>query len=192
MSHAAWRGEAKRMRAPPALHVLLVLLIRNTRCSDMLRTWPLWLNGDSAGGFVGEKWGTNKVETTGSLVAEAIDTNLTLSGNNRIYAVDNLRFPPREWREVTYARLPLYNKELTFTVDMSGVNCGCGFCNALHKYPNTQFECAHRSPWPTLPRVLQMQRSSISRGHGRPERVRRRVLRHPGLRQWRRPSLHRD
>ena len=84
--------------------------------SDMLRSWPLQMDGDWSGGFVAEKWGTNRVDTNGQ-------GEITVQGNNRLYATTDIDM--RDWHEVKYRRFPLVNRELEFTIDLSKVGCGC-------------------------------------------------------------------
>ena len=81
---------------------------------------PLNIAGDSAGGFVPEFWGN-----VAGVRAVGQD-KLVVQGNNRLYAVASI--PPRpepEYIDITYKKFELFNRELTFDVDMSGVGCGC-------------------------------------------------------------------
>ena len=81
---------------------------------------PLTIAGDSAGGFVPEFWGN-----VAGVRAVGQD-KLIVQGNNRLYAVASI--PPRpepEYVDITYKKFDLFNRELTFDVDMSGVGCGC-------------------------------------------------------------------
>ena len=105
--------------------LLLLLHPHPIPASDMLKSWPFMLdsglrtNNDDEPGFTAEKWGTNHVQT------ESTDEHrtITVRGNNRVYAVEDINV--RNWAEVRYHKFPILDKQLSFSVDLSGVNCGC-------------------------------------------------------------------
>ena len=75
-------------------------------------------------GFVAEPYGTQSIEATeGSWTSAA---SFSVTGNNRAYLVEDtwtaLNF---DWPQVSYKMLELAGKTLSFTLDVSGVGCGC-------------------------------------------------------------------
>ena len=99
-----------------------------------LRNFPVRIDGTLNGGFAAEKWGTNQVVTTAN--------SITVTGNNRLYGVAGT--DAQDWGEVTYRRLPLLNRELTFTIDLSAVGCGCNAALYLVAMPK-QWDAADPS-----------------------------------------------
>ena len=112
------------MHSPTA--VLLLLAAKSTSASEMLKSWPLFLNSGprtdfySSPGFTAEKWGSNLIDTSGEPGEDRI---LNVQGNNRLYAVEDINV--RDWPEVRFHKFDILNKEITFTVDLSNVACGC-------------------------------------------------------------------
>ena len=99
-----------------------MLALSFARGTKMLRSFNVRIDESMDGGFVAEKWGTNEIVTTAN--------SITVTGNNRLYGVAG--FQAQDWDAVTYRRLPLLNRELAFTVDLSGVGCGCNGERAAH------------------------------------------------------------
>lgn len=83
---------------------------------NTLGAWPASLDGEQAGHYVAEQWGTNNVW--------AESDGISITGNNRLYMASNNQ-PPHSWNELSYLQLPLLNRELSFTADLSAVGCGC-------------------------------------------------------------------
>ena len=99
---------------------LMIAVLAGDVWVPKLTPTPLTIAGDSAGGFVPEFWGN-----VAGVRAVGQD-KLIVQGNNRLYAVASI--PPRpepEYVDITYKKFDLFNRELTFDVDMSGVGCGC-------------------------------------------------------------------
>ena len=91
---------------------------------------PLIIEGDASGGFVPEFWGNVAgVKAVGM-------TKLVVQGNNRLYAVASIPTRPEpEYADITYKKFQLFDRELTFDVDMSGVGCGCNAAAYLVAMP---------------------------------------------------------
>ncbi len=129
-----------------AVTVVLLLQAQPSAASNMLKSWPLMLNSGprtdfwNEPGFTAEKWGTNDVQTT-----EGADKDraITVRGNNRLYAIEDINV--RDWPEVRYHKFPVLDKQLSFSVDLSGVNCGCNAAVYLVAMP------AHGSADPQNP-----------------------------------------
>lgn len=108
--------------------VLLLCRVQPTIGSNLIKSWPLPLNSGPRNdfynepGFAGEKWGTNAVQTAEDPWQEGRRA-ITVTGNNRLYAVEDINV--RDWPEVRYHKFPVLDKEISFTVDLSQVNCGC-------------------------------------------------------------------
>ena len=76
------------------------------------------------GVLVAEEWGTN------SIYSLEDHRSISVSGNNRLFlaapdAAGAADFGMRTWADVTFRKLRLLDKELSFTIDLSHVNCGC-------------------------------------------------------------------
>jgi hypothetical protein len=113
------------MSSARVVALLLLLHPHPIPASGVLKSWPFMLDGgprtnnDDEPGFTAEKWGTNNVQT------ESTDEHrtITVRGNNRVYAVEDINV--RDWAEVRYHKFPILDKQLSFSVDLSGVKCGC-------------------------------------------------------------------
>lgn len=65
--------------------------------------------------------------TEGSHIApDVVEGAVRINGDTRVYLVDDHR--RRVWNEMKYVRLDLQKAPLTFTLDLSGVPCGCLAC----------------------------------------------------------------
>jgi hypothetical protein len=113
------------MSSARVVALLLLLHPHPIPASGVFKSWPFMLdsgprtNNDDEPGFTAEKWGTNNVQT------ESTDEHrtITVRGNNRVYAVEDINV--RDWAEVRYHKFPILDKQLSFSVDLSGVKCGC-------------------------------------------------------------------
>ena len=104
------------------VQAVALLALSCVRGAKLLRTFNVRIDGSTEGGFAAEKWGTNEILTTAS--------SITVTGNNRLYGVAGN--PAQDWDTVSYRRLPLLNRELAFTVDLSAVGCGCNGVHPVH------------------------------------------------------------
>ena len=75
------------------------------------------IDGDQSGGFVAESWGV-----TSQVAAHGPD-GIAVENNNRLFAAHTLN--EKEWGTVAYRRFDLLDRDLSFDVDLSGVQCGC-------------------------------------------------------------------
>ena len=114
------------------LRLAATLAICSADWSPEITSYPISVDGDSAGGFAAEFWGNLAgIQTTDA------DRKLTVQGNNRLYAVTSIPSRPKaEWVDFTYRKLDLLNRDLSFDVDISGVGCGCNAAVYLVAMPN--------------------------------------------------------
>ena len=117
-----------------------LLLLAMLRPCLVLRSWQVAINGDANGGFVGESWGTQNIE-----VLDEQD-GITMQGANRVYVIEDWVWS-HTWREVRYKRLRLLNKAVSFTVDLSGVNCGCNAAIYLVQMPFPEYSSSDSSEY---------------------------------------------
>ena len=90
-----------------------------------LKAWQVSVDGDVNGGFVAEQWGSNRVDLLEVFDEHGIIEGLAVRGNNRLFAISDYVWA-HKWRDVTYKRFAtLVDRALSFTVDLSGVPCGC-------------------------------------------------------------------
>ena len=141
---------AGELLRPLRLPSLLLLLLHVPRV--VLVTPPTFraaIDGDQSGGFVAESWGI-----TSKLAAHGPD-GIAVQDNNRLFATQTLNEP--EWGTVAYRRFDLLDRDLTFDIDLSGVQCGCnGTCPLEATVDRSQCNLTHaiRRPRNTPTRIL--------------------------------------
>ena len=102
--------------------VRILLLLAASRAEKHLKAWQVSIDGDVKGGFVAEEWGSNRIVQTEPFDSHAVETGITITGNNRCFAISDYVWG-HQWRELSYRHFQLTNKMLSFTVDLSGVSC---------------------------------------------------------------------
>ena len=95
--------------------LLHALLAAATATPPTLSSYRVDIDGNTVGGFVSEPYQSNAEETP-------THDGLAMRSNNKLYAANTLG---SEWSGVSYHKLGLLNRELSFDVDLSGVQCGC-------------------------------------------------------------------
>lgn len=113
------------MLAAPCARVLLLALCASAATGEaLLKSWQLSVDGDTRGGLVAESWGTSRVDYLEERDASGTFVGVKVRGNNRLFSVNDYVWA-HKWRDVSYKHWKLLNRALTFTLDLSGVGCGC-------------------------------------------------------------------
>lgn len=77
--------------------------------------WPWPFQGSKTTGFLAEPWGTQDISTS--------DGVLRVRGNSRLFLVED--YTAGHWDHHRYVRFDLRGKTLSFTADVSRVQCNC-------------------------------------------------------------------
>ena len=108
-----------------AYHLLVLCTSARLGASEeYLKSWQLSVDGDTRGGLLAEAWGTSRVDYLEERDASGVFVGVKVRGNNRLFSVSGYVWA-HKWDDVAYKHWRLLNRALTFTVDLSGVGCGC-------------------------------------------------------------------
>jgi hypothetical protein len=86
-------------------------------------------DGSGSSSFIFEESGTQHV------TVDASGSMLTITGDNRLYLVERPARDGLGWLMQRYERLSLLGKQLTFSMDVSGVGCSCNAAVYLVREP---------------------------------------------------------
>jgi hypothetical protein len=87
-------------------------------------------DGSAGSSFIAEEFGTQRV------TVDPLGSMLTITGENRLYLVERPASDGHGWVMQRYELLNLLGRQLTFSIDVSGVGCSCNAAVYLVRVPS--------------------------------------------------------